>query len=552
MIRQLVSTAMLASPRGRQRPRLSRASRVGQGHRALEVTRFARVLLATMLSMSLPLHAQSAEVPRARTFSGLVSPPFPYTQPENVGLSSETLDHLGDEITSWIAAGELVGAELLIVKDDKAVLHEAYGWSDRERQIPVERNSIWWIGGASKPFTATAALMLVEEGRLSLDDPVSRFIPELRDEERTTIRHLLTHTSGFGDRSGVEEEDFPSLAAWVTDWAIEGPSRAFGEFYNSDFSFQALGHIIGVVSGTPVDRFLTEHILEPLGLTDTSPGFSSDPAWRTRLNPWYRWNERAGEYDLASGSDRPPWRFYSEGLFSTAMDVAQFVGTWMDERERNGVRLLSETTVEEALEVHARDDLLYGYGYGWYLNRSAESVGPPWNFHHWGTVGVQAIAFPADDAIVVYMTHSRWGPHHDAFWNRLGMSGLFDGNPGPDMVWADGAQVAEGHLSAPEGARYVGTYVAEELEDDAFEILRIWQDGGLLHLGVGASGVAADHRFHLVPLGEHRFAWGRYAGDRLRGVDPAFGLRFIVENEDVIAAEVLEGERVGVSARRIR
>ena len=162
-------------------------------------------LLLLALLTALPLIAQDANVPRTRTFSGLVVPAFPYAKPEEVGLSSEKLNWIGDEITSWVAAGELVGAELLIVKDGKAIFHEAYGWSDRERRIPVERNSIWWVGGMSKPITATAVLMLVDEGRLALDDFVTRYIPEFAGDERTTLRHLLTHTSGFGEELDVRE-----------------------------------------------------------------------------------------------------------------------------------------------------------------------------------------------------------------------------------------------------------------------------------------------------------------------------------------------------------
>jgi CubicO group peptidase (beta-lactamase class C family) len=199
--------------------------------------------------MALPLDAQQAPVPRTRTFSGLVAPAFPYARPAEVGLSSEKLDWLGDEIVSWAASGELVGAELLIVKDGRAVFHESYGWSDRERRLPVERNSIWWIGGASKPFVATAILLLAEEGKLSLADPVSRYIPNFAGDARTTIRNLLTHTSGFSERAGVEEDDVASLDDWVAGWAAEGPKRPFVEFYNSDFSYQALGRVVSSGSG---------------------------------------------------------------------------------------------------------------------------------------------------------------------------------------------------------------------------------------------------------------------------------------------------------------
>jgi CubicO group peptidase (beta-lactamase class C family) len=160
------------------------------------------VLIVTLAMLpALPAHAQVADVPRTRTLPGIASPAFPYAHPEEVGLSREKLDRLSDEIVSWVAAGDLIGAELLIVKDERAVFHEAYGWSDREERRPVERNSTWSIKSMSKPFTAMAVLMLADKGALSLDDPVSRYMPGFAGDPRTTIRHLLSHCA---DRSAGE------------------------------------------------------------------------------------------------------------------------------------------------------------------------------------------------------------------------------------------------------------------------------------------------------------------------------------------------------------
>ena len=123
--------------------------------------RYSAILLVSTVVVltNVPLYAESAEVPHTRTFSGLVSPAFPYTRPETVGLSSEKLDWLSDEIKSWVASGELVGAELLVVKRGASVFHEAFGWSNREEGRPMQRNSIFPIKSMSKPITATAILM---------------------------------------------------------------------------------------------------------------------------------------------------------------------------------------------------------------------------------------------------------------------------------------------------------------------------------------------------------------------------------------------------------
>ena len=145
----------------------------------------AALLFAVALLTALPLRAQDVEVPRTRTFPGVESPAFPYAQPEEVGLSSAKLKRLADEVAHWVAGGELVGAELLIVKDRRIVLHEAFGWSDREERRPMERNSIFSIKSMSKPFTAASILMLEEDGKLSLSDPVSRYVPTFTNDSTT-------------------------------------------------------------------------------------------------------------------------------------------------------------------------------------------------------------------------------------------------------------------------------------------------------------------------------------------------------------------------------
>jgi CubicO group peptidase (beta-lactamase class C family) len=484
-----------------------------------------------------------------------VSPAFRYVQPEEVGLSSEKLNRLGDDIVSWIANGELVGAELLVIKSGRAVFHEAYGWGNREARRPMRRNSIFTIQSMSKPFTATAVLMLVEAGKLSLDASVSRYVPGFTHDS-IRIQHLLSHTSGFihdGDWYDYVSPD-ASLENLVETWPYPNPERPVGTYNYADFNFATLAYIVTKASGTPIDAFIEERIIRPLGLEDTRIGFSSDPTWRARLNSWYRWNDRTGEYDLRNTSDFPGWTIYPGGwgLLSTAMDYAEFMGMWMNRGEWRGVRLLAEETVDLALRHHAYSDGSAIYGYGWFVeDLPGEGRG---SFYHGGGHGTLAIAFPADDAMVIYMTQSRWGPHSAAFWNRLYMSGLFT-HPGigpgfKNMVWADNADVAEIRLSPEQRARYVGTYSAEEPQENRFEVQRVWEEGGILHIRMGRSGSEADHRYHLVPLGEHRFALGRYQDGALRGVDPTHGVRFVVENGAASKLEFTEGDRVQFTSHR--
>ena len=163
------------------------------------------LVVATAFSASC-LQGQTPDVPRTPTFPGLADPSFEYARPGEVGLSDSALQGLADEIASWVAAGDVMGAEIMVVKDGAAVLHESVGWSDRERGLPLRRNSIFRIRSMTKPLLGTAVLMLMEDGELSLDDPVAQYLPSFdNDRSRSiTIRQLLTHTSGLGNHG---EED---------------------------------------------------------------------------------------------------------------------------------------------------------------------------------------------------------------------------------------------------------------------------------------------------------------------------------------------------------
>ncbi len=517
---------------------------------------FSMVALAACSSAPTPNQAAEPvpkvveqEVPRTRTLPGIESPAFPYAQPEEVGLSTEKLDRLGYEIVEWVANGDFVGGELLIIKDGKAVFHEAYGWSDRERKIPVERDSIWSIKSMSKPFTAMAVLMLEEAGKLLIDDPVSRYIAGFAGDERTTIRHLLSHTSGFRSLELVGAHD--SLSDWVEDWASRGPTGTFGQYEYTDFGFGAAGYVVKSVSGLSIETFTEERIIGPLQLHDTSTAYLDDPAWRSRVNEWYRWNEDALRYDPQY--NWPWWSFYPAawGIFSTAMDYAEFMGMWMNGGEWEGVRLLSAQTVDEALDPHALIGGNLAYGYGWFLEQTSGDEGMPSVFYHGGGDGTLAIAFPEANAVVIFLTHSRGGSHLRALRNRLAMSGLFE-HPGFSLVWADEAGLETVELSPEERARYVGMYRGRApggAEAPEF-VGHVWEESGHLHSRFGVLGIATDMYIHLAPIGDHRFVHARYGGDHLEAVGTVVKTTFEVEEGEATGYTIFVGDELLASLER--
>jgi CubicO group peptidase (beta-lactamase class C family) len=507
---------------------------------------------ATVLYPAVPIAGQVAEAPRTRTLPGLDSPAFAYALPEEVGLSSEKLGQIGDQIAEWVANGDVVGAELLIIKNDRVAFHEAYGWSDRERLEPVARNSIWSLKSMSKPVTATAVLMLVEEGKLSLDDPVTRYIPDFAGDSRATVGHLLAHTSGDDGGLGGGGFDvyfFDSLAEWVADHARREPTGELGAFSYSNFNYAALGYIVESVAGEPAETFMENRILVPLGMRETFTTFTPDAPWAPRVNSRYRWNADARRYERYwSNRDLQPWSFYPAGfgLWGTAMDYARFMAMWLSQGGQGEVRLLSPAIVEEALKPHGGP-----YGYGWYVQASNRSGTGPVAFQHDGADGTVAVAFPADGALVVYLSHSQGRDHLPALQNMLGALGIF-AYLGPYMMPADEGDVAQVPLSPDEAATYIGMYRGVAPWSAAVSmVVRVWEEDGRLHARAGPTGSLMDQPAHLVPRASHEFALGRYEGERVAAVHPFATLRFVLEDGEASAAQIVAGGQVLVSASRV-
>lgn len=506
-------------------------------HRLVRLAAFLAILLSPDLVLGQP------------------QPTFPYADVASLGVAREQLSWLGNEINTWVGSGELVGAELLVARSGQVIHHEAYGWSDREARRPLERNSIFTIQSMSKPFTAAAILTLVDEGLLSLDDPVRRHVPRFPNES-TTIHHLLTHTSGFDHEPDWYDHESPegSVTDLVEGWPYREPEAPLGTYQYSDFNYSHLAYVISQLTELTAEAYITRKLLRPLGLDDTSTGFSSAPEWRSRLSAWYRWNDETDHFDLRWSRDWSGWTFYPGGwgLLSTAMDYAQWVATWMNGGEWNGSRILSEELVNLALQPHAQTGQGLGYGYGWEVEPGPDGHGVG-SFWHGGGHGTLAIAVPDDEMIVIYLTQSRWGTHRNAFWNRLYMSGLLN-HPGlgidyGSMAWAEEVDLNESRVSAENVQETVGTYLAAE--EGAVQALEIWEEGGLLHLRIGRRGAEAEPRFHLVPLESGGYAIGRYEGLALRAADPAYRLRITHDEEGQVGLELLKDGEVVTVARRV-
>jgi CubicO group peptidase (beta-lactamase class C family) len=313
----------------------------------------------------------------------------PSGRPEDVGLSSERLSRINEVVQRYIASKEIAGAVTVVARRGKVAHFEAQGMTDLESKTPMRKDGIFRIASMSKPVTGVAILMLVEEGKVRLSDPVSRFIPEFKDtkvavpkpgpegsapatgrgrgappQEITlvpatrpiTVRDLLTHTSGLasggaGSREAnriAPRDPSENLAAHVPK--LGGAPLDFQPGtewrYSALAGIDTLGRIVEIVSGQTFDQFLRQRIFEPLGMKDTA-FFPTDDR-RPRVVSLYG---RTPEGVLTK-EETPSWlttrTFFSGGggLWSTPEDYTQFAQMLVNGGQLNGKRLLGPRTVE--------------------------------------------------------------------------------------------------------------------------------------------------------------------------------------------------------------
>jgi CubicO group peptidase (beta-lactamase class C family) len=351
--------------------------------------------------------------------------PFGRAKPEDVGLSAPKLQEAVEAVQSWVDADRVVGAAMLVMRDDRIVLHEAVGWADRERKIPLRTEHIFRMRSNTKPLVGTAVLMLFEEGKLKLDDKVSRYLPSFDNPKsrEITIFQLLTHTSGItGDiYDPFKGTTYKTLREAVDEVGAKGPEFTPGTRYHySDPGTSTLGALIAEVSGMPAEDFIQRRVLDPLGMRDSFCNIPEDER-RERMSATYRKREGGG-WDKYWDHTQPqliPFFRASGGLKSTTMDYAKFMAMAYHKGEFGGKRLLSQKTIELATQPHSlyvlgpkeREQSARAYGLHWSVRtqRDGEGAGPesPGSFGHGGSDGTTAIADTQEGLIILYFAQSR-------------------------------------------------------------------------------------------------------------------------------------------------
>jgi len=382
----------------------------------------------------------------------------PEVEPGDVGLDARRLARVGEHLAGYVDDGRLPGWSVLVSRGGRVAYAARYGMRDVEAGLPVEGDTIWRIFSMTKPIVSVAALMLFEEGRFELTDPVARYLPAfaeprvftggtpIRPATRpaatpVTVRHLLTHTSGltygfhrvdpvdgiyrhagydFGVPRGVDLE--AATAAWAGFPLVCEPGSA----WNYSVSTDVLGRLVEVVSGQPLDAFLGERILGPLGMADT--GFGVPPEKLHRLAAMYSPGPggrvaRNDAFGRLGHNPRPRFLSGGGGLVSTAGDYHRFTRFLAAGGELDGVRLLGPRTVSLMTSNHLPGgvDLAafgrrvfaetrytgFGFGLGVAVVVDPVATGTLTSPGEFGWGGLASTAFwvaPAEELAVVLMT----------------------------------------------------------------------------------------------------------------------------------------------------
>jgi CubicO group peptidase (beta-lactamase class C family) len=320
----------------------------------------------------------------------------------------------------YVDKHSLAGAVTLVADKDKILSLEAVGFADIENSKMMRPDAVFWIASQSKPITAAGLMLLVDKGKVNVDDPVENYLPEFKgmwvaveaDKDHMllkhprrpiTIRDILTHTSGMPYQSAMERPtlDGLTLKDAVRSYAMTPLLFEPGtKFQYSNCGINTAGRIIEVVSGMPYEEFMEKRLFEPLGMKDTT--FWPNAEQMTRLAKTYKPSaDKKGLEETKIGflrypfDDRKRHIMPAGGYFSTASDVARFCQMMLGGGTFQGKRLLSEAAVKEMTTRHTPEGLKESWGLGW-------TVGPD-RYGHGGAMATDMTVDTKRGLITIFL-----------------------------------------------------------------------------------------------------------------------------------------------------
>jgi CubicO group peptidase (beta-lactamase class C family) len=389
----------------------------------------------------------------ALALSAAVAQDSPVVKPESVGLSSERLQRMSDTVQRSIDDKRIAGAVTLVIRHGHVAWVKAQGMADREAGKPMHPDTMFRICSMTKPITTVAVMMLYEEGRFLLEDPISKYLPEFKNPKvlvkpasgafysipatrEITIRDLLRHTSGIvyqwnADLGPMYKDANVASGLLSYDGTIADSTKRLaaqpllfnpGARWEYGLSIDVLGRLVEVISGKPLDEFFRTRIFEPLGMKDTY--FYPPDDKLARLAAAYTYYDDKGlnrfpatpitEGPFTYSADYPeraPKKLFSggAGLVSTAGDYARFCQMMLDNGKAGGTQLLSRKSIE--MMTHDQlgrisPDLDFDFGLGFGIDgvrAPLSELGTPGQYGWGGFFFTKFVVDPKEQMIVIFM-----------------------------------------------------------------------------------------------------------------------------------------------------
>jgi CubicO group peptidase (beta-lactamase class C family) len=397
-----------------------------------------------------------------------VSKPLQSAIPEAAGMSTERLKRIDTMLNGWVNRGRTNGAVALLIRDGKIIYHKAFGFDDEEKKMQLQTDHIFRIASQTKAITSVAVMILYEEGKLLLDDPVSRYIPEFAKpvvldkfnaedssyttvpaKSEVTIRQLLTHTSGVGYAqigskesnaiygkanitAGIGTETGHSLATDMKKLGKLPLMHQPGEKWTYGLNSDLLGYLVEVISGMSLDQFFRTRIFEPLGMKDSY--FNVPSSKQHRVATLYQ--EIFGKlakaqpvvnYNGVFMIDYPKMNnnYFSggAGLSSTILDYAIFLQMMLNGGEYNGNRLLSRNSVR-MMTMNQIGDLVFGnnkfgLGFGITTEKGSSIIPTQVGTFEWGGAFATTYWVDPKEKLVGLLYRQIWGSTHGEAANKF-------------------------------------------------------------------------------------------------------------------------------------
>jgi CubicO group peptidase (beta-lactamase class C family) len=378
---------------------------------------------------------------------------LPTAEPEAVGMSSERLARIGPAMQAYIDRGEVAGTVTMVARRGRIVWVDARGFADREAGRPLDVDSLFRLASQTKPVTAVAAMILLEQGRFRLDDPIAKYLPEYADmkvavvgesgevvlvaaDPPVTIRHLLTHTAGMSESNNPKVRQKQTEMYQALEWPVDDTlANVVTRYSKLALAFQpgtawqyspigginVVARLVEVLSGQSLADFDREHIFEPLGMEDTFYYVPLDKLGRYTVGYQRRPNAPLYPADPADGRSRfvregRPKKLFpgAGGLVSTVDDYLRFAQMLLNRGELDGVRILGTKTVELMTSPHTGDVPIYGplrlkgssFGLGVSVTVdpvAAGGLGSPGVYGWGGAFGTTFWIDPEEELIGLYM-----------------------------------------------------------------------------------------------------------------------------------------------------